>query len=260
MINLRLYLAALVLLIVAVPGQARDICAADPAVWGAFPVLPRATRALAVERRLTVVAVGSSSTEGIGASSPERAYPAQLEGLLRERFPDAKVAVVNRGVSGETVADNLARLQADAIDLRPDVVIWQVGTNDALLGVPAAELAAGLQAGIGRLRAAGADVVLLGPQPVTRPDWERALVPVRGLLRDVATASATPLLSRHRLMSHWLASGRFPPEALLGPDGLHMTDSSYRCLAERIADLFPAPDAPRRSAALPLGEEGQALE
>ena len=260
MINLRLSLAALVLLIVVAPGQARDICAADPVVWGALPTLPRATRALAVERRLTVVAVGSSSTEGIGASSPERAYPAQLEGLLRKRFPDAKIGVVNRGVSGETVADNLARLQADAIDLRPDVVIWQVGTNDALLGVPAAELAAGLRAGIGRLRAAGADVVLLGPQPVARPDWERALAPVRGLLRDVATASATPLLSRHRLMSHWLVSGRFPPDSLLGPDGLHMTDASYRCLAERIADLFPASDAPRRSAALPLGEEGQTLE
>jgi lysophospholipase L1-like esterase len=260
MINHRLSLAALVLLTVAAPSQARDICAADPAVWGAFPALPRATRALAAERRLIVVAVGSSSTEGIGASSPDRAYPAQLEALLRERFPDATVAVVNRGVGGETVAANLARLQTDAIDLGPDVVIWQVGTNDALLGVPAAELAAALQAGIGQLRAAGADVVLLGPQPVARPDWESALVPVRGLLRDVATASATPLLSRHRLMSHWLASGRFPPDALLGPDGLHMTDASYRCLAERIADLFPAPDAPRRSAALPLGEEGQALK
>jgi hypothetical protein len=125
--------------------------------------------------------------------------------------------------------------------------------------VSAAEFAAGLRTGIERLRKAGADVVLLGPQPVTRPNWEAALVPMRGLLREVATVTRTPLLSRHRLMSHWLASGRFSPDLLLSPDGLHMTDASYRCLAERIADLFPAGDV-RRSAALPLGEEGQALK
>ena len=48
------------------------------------------------------------------------------------------------------------------------------------------------------------------------------------------------MLSRHRLMSHWLRAGQFTPAALLGPDGLHMTDASDRCLAERIGDLFPS--------------------
>ncbi len=259
MINLKFISAALVLLTLTAPGEAKDICAADPTAWGGFPALPRATHALAAEGRLTVVAIGSSSTEGIGASAPDRTYPAQLERLLRARFPDATVKVVNRGIGGETVAANLARLQADAIELGPDLVIWQVGTNDALLDVPLAELAAGLGAGIGRLRAAGADVVLLGPQPVTRPDWESALEPVRRLLRDVASASDTPLLSRHRLMSYWLDSGRFTLDSLLAPDGLHMTDASYRCLAERIADLFP-PEDPSRSAALAVGNEREALE
>jgi hypothetical protein len=124
MINQKLKIAVLVLLTAVAPGEARDVCAADPAVWGGFPALPRAARALTLERCLTVVAIGSSSTEGIGASSPDRTYPAQLERLLRERFPRATIKVVNRGVGGETVAANLARLRPDAIDLRPDLAIW----------------------------------------------------------------------------------------------------------------------------------------
>mgnify|MGYP000075307224 CR=1 FL=1 len=58
---------------------------------------------------------------------------------------------------------------------------------------------------------------------------------------DVAHATKVVLLPRHELMMAWLASGEFTPRTLLGPDGLHMTDASYRCLALRIADLFARP-------------------
>jgi lysophospholipase L1-like esterase len=219
--------------------EAASPCSAAPAVWGGFPALPRVATALA-GKNLRVVAVGSSSTWGAGASTRDRAYPAQLERMLQERFPGATIEVLNRGVGGETVAANLARFQRDVLALQPDLVIWQVGTNDALRGVPATLVRAGLLDGIRRVRATGADLVLLDPQPLFAPEQEAAVQRIRAVLVDVAQATKVPLLPRHELMLFWLTSGAFTRDALLGPDGLHMTDASYRCLAVRLADLFPA--------------------
>lgn len=225
----------------AVPTGTMPSCKATPAVWGGFPSLPRVAGVLAGPAPLTVVALGSSSTFGVGASAPDRTYPAQLQQILAAELAGRTVSVVNRGIGGETVADNLARIDRDVLALRPDLVIWQVGTNDALRAVPAEQLRADLVEGITRLRAAGADVVLLDPQPVPDPAKEAAIERVRAVLLDVAHATKVVLLPRHELMMAWLASGEFTPKTLLGPDGLHMTDASYRCLALRIADLFAQP-------------------
>jgi lysophospholipase L1-like esterase len=225
-------------------GHAALACATSAAVWGGFPALTRSTAALNAGLPLRIVALGSSSTAGSGATAPDRTYPAQLEQLLRHRFPAARIEIVNRGRGGETVAANLARIDRDVLALQPDLVIWQVGTNDALRGIPLATIRAGLQEGITKLRATGADVVLLDPQPLNSKIQEAAVERVEALLVDVANATKTVLLPRHRLMDYWVESGQFTPTSLLGPDGLHMTDASYRCLAERIADLFPMPAPP----------------
>jgi acyl-CoA thioesterase-1 len=81
---------------------------------------------------LRIVTLGSSSTEGIGASAPAMAYPAQLQRILDIRFPDARFKVINRGIAQEVVAGNLVRLDRDVLSLSPDLVIWKVGTNGAM--------------------------------------------------------------------------------------------------------------------------------
>src|SRR5438552_18085586 len=60
---------------------------------------------------IKIVAIGSSSTYGAGASSPTRSYPSRLEVELRRHFPGHPLSVVNRGVGGEEVSDMLARFQ-----------------------------------------------------------------------------------------------------------------------------------------------------
>lgn len=219
----------------AAPAQAG--CTAPATGWGPFPDLAASRTALATEAALTVVAIGSSSTEGIGASGPAATYPAQLDRLLEERFPGARIDVLNEGVGGETVAENLARFPTDVTAHQPDLVIWQVGTNDALRDVPPGKIREGLLEGISRVRALGADIVLLDPQPLSGRG-EEAVAKVLPVLWDVALGAQVPVLSRHALMRHWLENGDFTEATLLGPDRLHMTDASYRCLAERVADLF----------------------
>jgi lysophospholipase L1-like esterase len=103
--------------------------------------------ALIADGKLTIVCLGSSSTQGVGATAPGRTYPAQLDAILKRRLPGLGVEVANRGIGGEVVSDNLNRLDRDALALRPDLVVWQVGTNDALRGLPPVELARTAEAG-----------------------------------------------------------------------------------------------------------------
>jgi lysophospholipase L1-like esterase len=201
--------------------------------------------AILVDQRLRIVCLGSSSTQGVGASDAARtSYPAQLAAILAGRAR-GRVEVVNKGVGGETVADNLARLERDVVALRPGLVIWQVGTNDALRRLPPAEVRLQLLDGIRRLRAAGATVVLMDPQPLGRPDAERAVAEMAAMIRQVSAETGAMLFSRRDAVRRWLAAGTFSsPATLYARDGLHMNDASYRCLAEDVADLLIPPAQP----------------
>jgi acyl-CoA thioesterase-1 len=227
-------------LVLAGAARAADPCAAPASVWGPLPVLAQSAHAITMAHRLEVVALGSSSTAGTGASSPAMTYPAQLATLLRRRFPDVAIEVVNKGVPGETVGQNLARLERDVLALRPDLVIWQVGTNDALRGIDPATVAAQLKEGIARIEAGGGEVVLMEAQFFPNGPPSPAIAPMMAMVQATGHETGLAVLPRQALMRYWLESKQLPAEALVGRDGLHMTDVSYRCLAERIADLFPA--------------------
>lgn len=200
------------------------------------PELAASRRALLERASLTIVALGSSTTEGIGASDPALSYPAQLAALLQAWLPHQSVTIHNRGVSGETVADNLVRLDRDVLGLASDLVIWQVGTNDALRDIPPARVRDELLAGLARLRAAGIDVVLMDPQPLAgdRGDKVEAMAT---MLRTTAVEAGVGLIPRSALMRHWLESGTFTVADLFAADRLHMSDTGYRCLAEQVANL-----------------------
>jgi len=97
--------------------------------------LPQMAACLSRQDRIKIVAIGSSSTEGAGASGPEASYPAVLARELSQRFPNASIAVFNKGVGGERIDATIARFEKDVVALNPDLVIWQVGTNDATAAV-----------------------------------------------------------------------------------------------------------------------------
>src|SRR5690348_1245528 len=90
--------------------------------------LVRTGSRIANREPLTIVAIGSSSTQGIGASTPEASYPSRLAAELRQRLPDQTVTVINKGIGGEISTDEVARFDRDVFPAQPDLVIWQVGT------------------------------------------------------------------------------------------------------------------------------------
>jgi acyl-CoA thioesterase-1 len=187
------------------------------------------------DKAVKIVAFGSSSTFGTGASSPAATYPARLEAELSRAFPSTPVAIVNAGVVGDTAAMMLARMERDVIALKPDVVIWQVGTNDIDKAVPRDLLRAQIREGLARLRAAGSDVVLMETQWYPRlgetSDWPG----YRADLRLIAAETGTPLIRRYEMMKGWIESGLFKESDLLAADRFHMKDMSYGCLARSLA-------------------------
>lgn len=187
-----------------------------------------------------IVAIGSSSTEGVGASSKDKSYPALLEVELKAAWKLDGVRVENAGIGGETAVQTVERLEA-VIASKPDLVIWQVGTNDALRGADESSFRAQLARGIAAVRRAKADLVLLDQQffPTVKDParYERFV----GILGEVAQAGRVPLFSRFALMKAWGERSMDDLRAMLASDGFHMSDRGYRCVAELLAgDLIEA--------------------
>src|ERR1700757_4101431 len=107
-------------------------CAAPPVLSAIDAALDRTSSRILSGQPVTIVAMGSSSTLGVGASIPALSYPSRLEQELRQRFPGVEIRVVNHGVGGQDVPEELTRLGRDGMAERPGLVVWQVGTNAVL--------------------------------------------------------------------------------------------------------------------------------
>jgi acyl-CoA thioesterase I len=199
------------------------------------PDLPHVARQIAIGAPLKIVAFGSSSTEGVGASSPANAYPARLQVDLRKKLRGMDVAVVNRGIGGEHVDDMLARLDRDVIRAEPQLVIWQTGSNDPLRGVSIAHFREATEAAIRRIRDAGIDVVLMEPQWCPKLESTPGASRFRDAVRAIGDALDVPVIRRADLMHGWVREGRVTTKQLFASDGLHMADSGYALLAEAAA-------------------------
>jgi lysophospholipase L1-like esterase len=222
--------------------QAPRACPHAMPAWLPGNALPLdMTRAALAERPvLKIVAIGSSSTEGIGASDPSRTYPALLEAALTRALPGVRVRVFNRGVSGEDAAQNLARLDADVLTLRPALVIWQAGANMAMrLGDPE-RFRLLLTRGITLLQGEGIDVILMDTQVSPRTMAAPRTPAFLAMTRETAKAHNVALFPRHALMQQWRAGDPAAQDGLIGPDALHHTDAGYACLAEGLATMIMA--------------------
>lgn len=196
--------------------------------------LPAADRALREGRPLIIIAFGSSSTEGAGASSPAQAYPARLAERLRAALPGVALRVLNRGRGGEEVGQMLARLDAEVLAERPVLVIWQAGANAVLQGMAPEAFRAAMATGIARLRAAGTDVVLMDNQRAPRILANPNHAVFEQTMAALAADHHLPLFSRTALMRRWAEAGAAPGE-FLAQDGLHHNDRGYDCLAAALA-------------------------
>jgi acyl-CoA thioesterase I len=224
-----------------------------PAQWSHLdhPLLHTARR-LATGEPLVIVAIGSSSTAGAGASSPAASYPSRLAVELKKLFPGHDITVLNRGVNGEETHDMMARFATGVVAEHPQLVLWQVGTNSVLRDHPLGTHAAQLREGIEQLKATGADLVLIDPQYSPRV---LAKPETPGMVDQIALAAKdehVDLFHRFAVMRDWHEAQHDSFDIFVSPDGLHMNDWGYACWAKLLANaIADAANPPVASATRP---------
>jgi len=214
----------------AAPAMAKEQCGYRPEHLRLGAELPKAREAMNARKALEVVALGSSSTQGYGASTPFHSYPAELLRVLQESYPRIKVTVYNKGIGGQDVTQMLERLERDVFAEHPDLVVWQLGTNAALRSQNVDEFRRLLAGGIDRLRAKGIEIVLMTPQYAPAFNALENEQDYLGAMREVAQEKQVALFPRYEIMKYWFENERLPYARFINRDGLHLNDFGYTCI------------------------------
>jgi lysophospholipase L1-like esterase len=195
--------------------------------------LPRLTEKLVQKQEIRILAIGSSSTRGIGATNARKTYPAQLKTILDKALNGSEAKIINRGVSGELAQVTAERLRTEVALEKPDVVLWQVGTNDALSRVSPADFENTVRTTVQWLQENKVDIVLVGLQYTPKFARDESYFAIREALRKVAASRDVLYVSRFDAMQ-FLAKAR-GAQNLVSADDLHLNDLGYQCMAEHVA-------------------------
>ncbi len=203
--------------------------------------MPAGVKALKDGQPLRILAIGSSTTAGAGASSSDQTYPSQLARRLATLMGEGRVTVMNAGVSGETGPSTLARLEALVkAQPAPHLVIWQVGTNDVIFGGDPTRLRAIVTQGLSAIAAAGAAAIVIDQQyfpGITDVARYESFVEA---VDSTVTGRGVPLLRRYAMMKQWAAQDPQGFRKTLAWDSFHMNDAGYTCLADALAPAIVA--------------------
>ncbi|MGE0152680.1 MAG: arylesterase [Reyranellaceae bacterium] len=197
------------------------------ALLGALP-------AQAQDAAVRVAAFGDSLVAGYGLPETQ-AFPARLEAALKERGHN--VRVVNAGVSGDTSAGGKARLDWTLAD-KPQIVIVELGANDALRGLDPAQTEANLDDILARAKASGARVLLAGMRAPT--NWGRQYQEqFDGIFPRLARKHAVPFYP-------FFLEGVAMDPKLNQPDGIHPSAAGVEII---VRNILPALEALVKQAA-----------
>ncbi|MBR1267045.1 SGNH/GDSL hydrolase family protein [Bradyrhizobium sp. AUGA SZCCT0222] len=198
--------------------------------------LPKVETAIAGDRRLEILVVGSRSSSI--PSSEASAYPGRLQAMLKEALPKVAVNVsveLQVKKTAEEVAGGLVKL----VELKkPTLVIWQTGTYDAIRSIDPDDFRAGVEEGVAALQKAGVDVILMNLQYSPRTETMISAPPYLDNIRVVAQQHDIPLFDRFAMMRHWSDAGDFDLSTTShGPDlAKRVHDCLGRALSKFVID------------------------
>lgn len=213
-------------------------CAAPDRDIAAPAALPNVAAALEKRAALKILAIGSSSTAGLGATSNGKSYPSQLESILEGALKGIDIEIVNRGVTGEVAEITAERIRSEVAIDTPDLVLWQLGTNDALVRVPPDEFETEVRDLLRWLKENEIDVVLVGMQYTTRLARDPSYAEIRTRLQRVATEEKVLYVRRYDAM-RFIAQSHADLQ-LMARDNFHLNDLGYQCMAEHVAHALIA--------------------
>ncbi len=223
-------------------GGSTEIVSATP--------LPNVATALQKRRTVRILAIGNSAGRRHGG------YTKQIERMLKQVVKGADVVIINRGVSGELAEGAALRIKNEVALTSPDLVIWQVGTDDALAFVPLDEVRETVESTIRWLKEHNVDVVLAGLQYVDRVSQDDNYYRMREMLRDIAAKEQVMIIRRYEAMQFIAAAQQ--AGGGFGQDEFERTEAGYNCLAQYLASAITLGAFGKGMSARPLrGQKGQ---
>jgi hypothetical protein len=213
--------------------QSTDVCAVSEDLVSTELPLSHVGEAVSQAKRLQIAVVGSASSTLRGASGVQHAYPAQLEAELGRRLAGVAVKVVPHIQQG-TAADVAATFQRLTAAEKPNLVIWQTGTADVMLGVEPDMFRDALDKGVQALQQSGTDVILMNLQYSPRTDPMMHVGPYADAMRLVAEDRSIPLFNRMAIMKYWNDEGVFDFYSMSN-DGT--VERVHHCIGRLLADL-----------------------
>jgi acyl-CoA thioesterase-1 len=197
--------------------------------------LPHLVQALNSQRKIKIVAIGSSSTAGEGVMP----YPYRLELALRKRFADRMIDVLNRGIGGQEALSELSRFECDVFAEAPTVVIWQVGTNVVFRKEEfnLEDVGKSIATGLGWLSGLATDVLLMDLQyapAIVNSDKIKFSEEMVSRIADAAGKANVDVFRRFALMKHWHEDNRISFDSMIQADGLHQNDWSTDCATQAL--------------------------
>ncbi len=216
-----------------VPNQLSRDCSVKLPAFEGRAALRSMRRALRETRPVKVLAIGSSSTVGVGASSPFAGYTVRLEHDLEGFLKGFDVDIIPRGMSGEVAEGTASRIKLEVGDKKPDLVVWQLGTNDATAHISEEQFANCLRTTLQWLAKNRIDVVLINPQYVDRLATDEHYNKIVKVIGDVAREERVLVVDRFKAMAELARQNGNNP--YLAADRFHLNDLGYRCMAEYAA-------------------------
>ncbi|HEY3919388.1 MAG TPA: GDSL-type esterase/lipase family protein [Stellaceae bacterium] len=210
-------------------------CAAPAELLRDDPQLPKVSAQLRQHQPVVIVVIGGASTAG---TSPDSSYPYFLEAALRQRHPGEDITVINKGIAGQTTDQMATRFPKDVYPAKPNLVIWETGTVDAVRGEDVDAMAEAVTGGLGDIQHHGAEAMLVdmqyNPSTVSVINFE----PYLDALHQTADQQNVYMFKRYELMKYWIESGEFTFINVPREKRLSLAREFYACLGERLADAI----------------------
>jgi hypothetical protein len=215
--------------------EAAQSCEVPAYLLSSESALPKVASAVKPGGKLNILVIGSRSSV-IGVSDAVSAYPGRLQAMLREKLPGVETSVTLE-LQAKKTAEELAPTLGKLVNERkPDLVIWQTGTYDALQAVDGEDFRHALDEGVAAMKTAGTDVVLMNLQYSPRTETMISGSAYLDNMRVVAQQHDAPLFDRFAIMRQWNETGDF--DLFSASPGLDLAKRVHDCLARALSTFL----------------------
>jgi len=230
--------AALNLAMSATGRAERAECEVPPELSEISLKLPHMAERLGARQPVNIVAIGGASTKGAAAGAADLAYPHRLQLALAGYYPDAPIAVVNKGVPRQSTQQMVERFPTDVIAEDPILVVWEAGISDAVRGIEIDDFATALQAGIEEVKNRAIDIVLVDMQFSRRTSTVINFEQYLRALHRVGDLNEVYVFPRFEMMRYWTEQNMFNFDDVAEDERARLAAKVYDCIGRKLAQII----------------------